>query len=140
MNAEASYTARNDLSELGRLNDAVTRFWSENRLPEALVPDVTLALEEVFANVVMHGYRDTNPHEILVRLGLEKGAVVLVVEDDGVPFNPLEAPPVDTNLPIEDRPVGGLGIHLVRSVMSDVSYRRADGKNRLEMRKEIPAG
>ena len=137
MTAEAFYRARNDLSELERLNDVLTQFWSENALPPVQANDVMLALEEVFANIVLHGYLDSNAHEILVRVAVDKGSVALVVEDDGVAFNPLDLPPVNTSLGIEDRPVGGLGIHLVRSVMDEISYARVDGRNRLEMRKRL---
>ena len=139
MKAEAFYKARNDLSELGRLNELLSRFCKENRLPEEVAMEMGLALEEVFVNVVRYGYQDSNEHEILVSMTAEGGEMVLAVEDDGIAFNPLEIPPVDTTLPIEDRPIGGLGIHLVRSVMSEVNYARKDGRNRLEMKKQIQA-
>lgn len=137
MTQEAFLTARNNLSELARLNDFLSRFWTDNRLPSDLALDTSLALEEVFANVVMHGYRDSAEHEILVRLAVEDGRVVLAVEDDGIPFNPVEVPPVDTSLPLEQRAVGGLGVHLVRSLMGEVEYARQNGRNRLVMRKQI---
>lgn len=140
MNAEASYKARNDLSELGRLNELLSRFCKEHRLPGSVAMEIGLALEEVFVNVVQYAYEDSAEHEILVSLSAENGEIVLAVEDDGIAFNPLEVPPVDTTLPIEQRPVGGLGIHLVRSVMSEVKYARTEGRNRLEMRKRfLPA-
>ena len=138
MKAEASYKARNDLSELGRLNELLSRFCKEHRLPESVAMEIGLALEEVFVNVVQYAYEDSAQHEILVSLSVENGEIVLAVEDDGIAFNPLEVPPVDTTLPIEQRPVGGLGIHLVRSVMSEVKYARTEGRNRLEMRKRFP--
>jgi serine/threonine-protein kinase RsbW len=125
MKAEAFVTVKNDLSELERLNDSLSRFSTEN-------------LEEVFVNVVMHGFRDSAEHEIVVGMAVEDGAFVLSVEDDGVAFNPLEIPPVDTSVPIEMRRVGGLGMHLVRSVMSEMEYARRDGHNRLRMKRHIP--
>ncbi len=137
MTAEAFLTARNDLSELGRLNEFLSRFWAENHLPEDLALDAGVALEEVFANVVMHGYNDRAAHEILVRVAVENSEVVLMVEDDGIAFNPLEAPPANTSLPVGQRSIGGLGIHLVRSLMNEVEYARQNGRNRLEMRKQI---
>jgi serine/threonine-protein kinase RsbW len=138
MKSEAFLTAKNDLSELGRLNEFLSRFWAENHLPEDLALDTGVALEEVFANVVLYGYKDGAAHEILVRVAIENGKVVLMVEDDGVAFNPLEVAPADTSLAVEERSVGGLGIHLVRSLMSEVEYARQNGRNRLEMRKQIP--
>jgi anti-sigma regulatory factor (Ser/Thr protein kinase) len=137
MKADAFLTARNDLSELGRLNDFVSEFLSDNSLPAEFALDMSLALEEVFSNAVLYGYQDSAEHEITVRLAVQGGDVVLTVEDDGKAFNPLEIPPVDITLPLEERPVGGLGIHLVRSLMSKVEYERRDGRNRLEMRKQI---
>jgi serine/threonine-protein kinase RsbW len=59
------------------------------------------------------------------------------VEDDGQPFNPLEAPEADTTKPLEERTLGGLGIHLVRKLMDDLEYRRHEGKNLLVMKKRL---
>ena len=60
------------------------------------------------------------------------------VEDDGLPFNPLEAPEPDLDSPIETRQIGGLGIHLVRNVTDGLEYRRNEGRNRLVIRKQLP--
>jgi anti-sigma regulatory factor (Ser/Thr protein kinase) len=137
MNPEMALTVRNDVAELERLKMFLADFWAENRLPQGLAMDVTLALEEVFLNVVQHGYLDTAEHRIVVRLALENENVALTVEDDGVPFNPLEALAPNIDLPIEQREVGGLGIHLVQRVMDGMEYARDGGHNRLVMRKRI---
>jgi serine/threonine-protein kinase RsbW len=63
----------------------------------------------------------------------------LTVLDDAPPFDPLEAPEPDTTLPVEQRPLGGLGIFLVRKLMDEVQYERRDGRNRVACRKRIPA-
>lgn len=138
MKAEASVTARNNLAELERLHESLSRFLTENQQSHDFVMDAMLVLEEVFSNVVLHGYQDSADHEILVRMAVEDDTFVLFVEDDGVAFNPLEVPPADTSVPLEERPVGGLGMHLVRSLMTEVTYARHDGRNQLEMRKKIP--
>ena len=137
MNPEMALTVRNDVAELERLNAFLADFWTESRLPEDLAMDVTLALEEVFLNVVQHGYLDTAEHRIVVRLSLENENVALTVEDDGVPFNPLEALAPNLDLPIEQREIGGLGIHLVQRVMDGMEYARDGERNRLTMRKRI---
>jgi len=59
------------------------------------------------------------------------------VEDDGKPFDPLQAPPPDLSLPLERRPIGGLGIHLIRNLMDEVSYARVGGRNVLKMVKHL---
>jgi len=139
MKSRMALTVRNDTNELVRLNEFLGSFWAENQLPEELVLDVTLALEEMFLNVVQHAYLDTGEHDIWVGLALERGHVSLTIEDDGVPFNPMETAPPDTNAPIEQREIGGLGIHLVQSVMDGIEYSREDERNRLVMKKRIAA-
>ena len=61
----------------------------------------------------------------------------MVVDDDGAPFDPLQAPEPDTSRPVEERPVGGLGILIVRRLMDEITYHRAGGRNRLTMRKKL---
>ena len=139
MKSRMALTVRNDTIELVRLNEFLEGFWAENGLPEDLALDVTLALEEMFLNVVQHGYLDAGEHDIRVGLALERGHVSLTIEDDGVPFNPMEVAPPDTNAPVEQRKIGGLGIHLVQSVMDGIEYSREHDRNRLVMRKRIAA-
>jgi anti-sigma regulatory factor (Ser/Thr protein kinase) len=97
--------------------------------------DLNLALEEILTNIMSHGYVDEREHEIRVSLSLQPGAVRIEVEDDGRPFNPLQAPEVDTTKPLDERMAGGLGIHLVRRLMDGLEYKRERERNRLTMRK-----
>ena len=98
---------------------------------------VSLAIEELVTNCIKYGYSDTKDHIVHFVLSMEDGALRIEVVDDGDPFNPLEAPPPDLSLPIEDRPIGGLGIHLLRELADDVSYERRDGTNRLRLTKRM---
>ena len=139
MTTETALTVRNDTAELLRLNAFLEQFWEHHGLPEDKVGDVTLALEEVFLNVVRYGFTDTAEHTIVVRLAIRDRDVALTVEDDGIPFNPLNAPVPDIESPLEDRRIGGLGIHLVRQVMDGVSYAREGQLNRLTMIKRMNA-
>jgi anti-sigma regulatory factor (Ser/Thr protein kinase) len=127
----------NDLAELKRLNRIVAEFWAEHSLPSDLESDVTLALEEIVVNIIRYGFPEGGKHEILIRLSLEDGAVAVAVEDQGVPFNPLEAPPPDLESPLEKRRIGGLGIHIVKSIVDAVDYRREAGRNCLTLRKLV---
>jgi serine/threonine-protein kinase RsbW len=94
-----------------------------------------LALEEILANIISYGYADDREHEITVSLDAQPGEVRVDVEDDGRPFNPLESPEPYTGDSLEDRPVGGLGIHLVRALMDGLEYRRQGDRNLLTMKK-----
>jgi anti-sigma regulatory factor (Ser/Thr protein kinase) len=95
-------------------------------------------LEEVLANVISYGYDDAGEHEIMLRLSCTGEEITAEVEDGGRPFNPLAAAPPDTSKSLEDRPVGGLGIHLVRALMDAVEYSQQQGRNLLVMKKRIP--
>jgi len=130
-------TLVNRSSELQRLASELERFAQNHRIPEPDIHAFSLSLDELVTNTIAYGYDDQGPHEIRVRLALANGRLSAEVEDDGRPFNPLTAPLPDLTSAVEDRPVGGLGIHLVRSLMDHVDYRRESGKNHLMMRKQL---
>jgi serine/threonine-protein kinase RsbW len=127
----------NDISEVDRLHCSVSDFCREHGLSSEVEGDLSLALEEILVNVIRYGHPEGGKHEIVVWLSLEQDCVIATVEDDGVPFSPLEAPEPDLYSPIETRPVGGLGIHLVRSITDGLEYRRIEGRNRLVIRKHL---
>jgi serine/threonine-protein kinase RsbW len=137
MNAVAAIQVRNDVVELDRLNEFLAAFWASNQLPKDAMFDLNVVLEEIFTNVVFHGYRDGGEHEIHVELALRDKMVSLTVEDEGIPFNPLHAPAPDETASIEERSIGGLGIHLVRKLMDGVQYAREGNRNRLVVTKRI---
>jgi len=116
---------------------ALKKFAVDFRLPEKALQAADLALEEHLTNVMKYGFDDAQVHQILVRLDRVKNVLQIEVEDDGKAFNPLEFPPPDLNLPLSERPVGGLGIHLIRSFMDELGYRREGGRNVFQMRKRL---
>ncbi len=128
---------KNERSELAKLNNTLTEFGQNHQLPDAVLFAIKLALEEIVTNAISHGFKDRREHRITVRLSLEQSALLSEVEDDGPAFNPLEMLAPDTKQPLEERPVGGLGIHLVRTLMDEVRYRRQDGRNVLVLKKKI---
>jgi anti-sigma regulatory factor (Ser/Thr protein kinase) len=98
---------------------------------------VSLAIEELVTNCIKYGYTDSNRHTIDFLLSVDGGTLRLEVIDDGSPFNPLEAPRPDLSLPPEKRPIGGLGLHLLRELADDMNYERRDGTNRLSLTKRM---
>ena len=129
---------KNEISEIERLSKVVAAFCTEHSLSDRVRDDVNLALDESVANVILHGFANSSPgHEIIVRLYLEPGFVTVAVEDGGEAFNPLDVPEPDLTSPIEQRPIGGLGIHLMRNIMDQLEYHRRDGRNCLIMRKRV---
>ena len=127
----------NQPEELPRLRRAVEDFAREHQVPDRAAQAADLALEEHLTNVLAYGYEDKAAHDIVVRLTLADRWLQIEVADDGRPFNPLAQPAPDLSLPLEQRPVGGLGIHLVRQFMDELDYRREAGKNIFRMRKRL---
>jgi sigma-B regulation protein RsbU (phosphoserine phosphatase) len=132
-----SVLLKNDLSELQRLNQIVAEFAEHHGLASELVLRLILVLEEIITNVISYGYDDGLEHEISVRLSWKNPTIKVEVEDDGRPFNPLEAPPPDTGKPLTEMQVGGLGIHLVRAKMDELEYRRENDRNLLILKTKI---
>jgi anti-sigma regulatory factor (Ser/Thr protein kinase) len=128
----------NNISEIERLHSSVSQFCKEHGLSLEVEGDLCLALEEILVNVIRYGHPEGGEHEILIWLSMEQDCVIAAVEDDGVPFNPLDAPEPDLSSPIETRGIGGLGIHLVRNITDGLEYHRYEGRNRLVMRKHVP--
>ncbi len=119
--------------ELDRVSAAIEDFALEADWPLDLAFKVNLALEEVVINVMNYGH-DDGLHEIDIILTTEEDSLTIEIVDDGRPFDPLhDAPIPDVNAELEERNIGGLGIHLVRKMMDDVQYRREEGKNRLTL-------
>jgi phosphoserine phosphatase RsbU/P len=137
MTEPAEIKLHNELSELERVNSNLTEFGRQHGLSDKVVHDLNLALEEILTNIISYGYTDSRKHEIRVTLGMQPGAVRIEVEDDGQPFNPLDAPEPETTQPLEERRIGGLGIHLARQLMDALEYRRQEGKNLLVMKKQL---
>ena len=98
----------------------------------------SLTIEELVTNCIKYGFRDDpSTHTIHVTFSVLHGALEVEVVDDGNPFNPLEAPAPDLSLPAEDRPIGGLGLHLLRELADAVSYERREGTNVLRLTKRM---
>ena len=139
MSEPTSVLFKNNLVEIERLGQVVAEFVESHQLPAGLTFAVNVALEEILTNIISYGYTDNKEHDILIRLSCTEGEVIAEVEDNGRPFNPLEVAEPDTSKPLEDRSVGGLGIHLARKLMDELAYRRQEGKNLLVLKKRIPA-
>jgi serine/threonine-protein kinase RsbW len=127
----------NDLAGLADLADWVERFGAAQRLPAGVVNALNVVLDEAVSNPINHGYDAGVRGEIVVRLRRGPDRVEVEIEDDGRRFDPLRVPPPDLTLPLEQRPIGGLGIHLIRSLMDEVAYARHDGRNVLKMAKHL---
>ena len=129
---------KNEPGQKQNVVEALEGFGREHHLQATVVNAIDLALEEHLTNLMNYAFPDGREHVIKVRLRVAS-EVVVEVEDDGLPFNPLQVPEADTTLPLEQRPVGGLGIHLIRRFMDQVEYETQSNRNILRMRKGLGA-
>jgi serine/threonine-protein kinase RsbW len=116
---------------------ALLAFAKASGLPQDAIWRLEVALDEVLSNVVRHGSAAGKVGLIAVDLQVEGSRIEVVVTDDAPAFNPLEAQTPDASVPLEERPLGGLGIALVKALMDEVAYERRDGRNRLTFRKTL---
>ena len=123
----------NALPELSRLETFIRGFCRELRLPQELCGRLNLVLEEIFTNIISYAYPDGKEHDIFFSLSVRGGDVLIEVEDDGIYFDPTAAPEPDLARPLAEKPVGGLGIHLVRNLVGSLAYARRGGHNVLSM-------
>lgn len=122
-------TVANDLGEMPRVAAALAAFGASHALPRRIVNRFTLALEEVLTNVISYAFPQGGRHEIDVAIAWRDGSLQATVSDDGTAFDPLSRPVPDLHLPVEDRRIGGLGIHLLRRLTDAAEYRREGGRN-----------
>ena len=115
------------------VRDFVDELRDHLRLDEEKCFDLNLVLEEAVTNVINYAYTDGAEHTFTLDAAEKGGTLTLTLTDDGVPFDPTAAPDPDVSLPAEERPIGGLGIFLIRQLMEQVFYERRDGKNVLTM-------
>lgn len=140
MTGKREIRVKNDLQEIERVSQFATEFAEETGLPERIEFAMNLALEEILVNIINYGYEDGAVHEVGVRIEIDAdGALVLEVEDDARPFDPTNMPDVDLEESLEDRNIGGLGIHLVRTLFDDFEYHRREPLgNQLILKKRAP--
>lgn len=131
----ATLELRPEIGELARLATDFADFAAQHHMPADVVNALQLSLEEVVTNVIVHGYKQTGNKTVAVRLAARPGELVVEVEDEAPAFDPLARAAPDLDLPLEERPIGGLGIHLVKNLMDAVTYQRDGHRNRLTLTK-----
>lgn len=129
---------RTDLSDLSHLTEAVEEFAETHEVPMAQAQRVTLSLDELVTNIIQYGTNEESDGAIRIRVEVHPELVRIEIEHRGFRFNPFEevAAP-DTSLPLEERPIGGLGVFLVKSLMTSVHYEHEDGRNRVTLTRSL---
>lgn len=122
--------------EIPQLTDKIDEFCSEANIPSDVAYACHLSVEELVTNIRMHGFGEENDEKITIELNREGRSVMITVIDTAPAFNPLDAEEPELDIGIEERPIGGLGIFFVRSVMDSIEYERKGKMNIITMQKD----
>jgi len=130
-------TLQNQLSAIPPVHEALDRFAAQHNLSRAFVSSLHVALEEHLANIIKHGYTGTSLGTIRVRFQTDSTCITIVISDNGKPFNPLDKPDVNVSLPLNRKPLGGLGLLMIRRSVDEAQYEYLNGDNRLTLTKRV---
>ena len=128
---------QNDIHQVPRLNDFINQVAEQLQLDKPLQQQLKLAVEEAVVNAMQYAYPMGTTGDIDVAALSDDEVLKIVISDRGKAFDPTQAAKADTTLSVDERPIGGLGIFLVRELMDSINYERVDGKNMLTLIKKI---
>ena len=132
-----SITLTNDIEQVPQLADFVDMVCEEVGFDPSIAIQMNLAIEEAVVNVMSYAYPVSTVGNVSIEAQADDDCLTFTIIDNGTPFDPTAKSEVDTTLSAEERPIGGLGIHLVRQLMDGINYERIDGKNILTLRKKL---
>lgn len=130
---------QNNLSSLAQLASDIENFSTQNEVPPAASYALNLCLDEVLTNIIVYNKNNSNSSIIEIELSKSNNQITATIRDSGTPFNPLEnlPSPPDLSSPIEDRPIGGLGVYFLEQYMDNVQYKHENNHNILTLTKHI---
>ena len=128
---------KNKVAEMALVETQFETFSKQQNIPDEARQKVSIVLDELLNNIISYAYQDEKEHIINIQFVLAGNRLSITIRDDGIPFNPFGLEPPAINLTIGERDVGGLGIHLVRSMMDEFMYLRQIGKNVVTLAKYI---
>jgi serine/threonine-protein kinase RsbW len=134
---EYTLKLKNDLSELDHLCQHCEEIGQAIGVTDKAIFEMNLALDELFTNIISYGFQDNQEHTIKINISIEGDLLDIRIEDDGIPFNPIQSKTPDFQCGIEECKIGGLGIHLIKKLMDDVRYQRVADKNILFLKRKI---
>src|SRR5215468_3487992 len=134
--ARAQMRLTADERAVARVTAWIEHFCKKHRLPQTVSNVMSLSLDEIVSNIVVHGY-DRQPGKLSIALHYDSRAFSVVIEDGGKPFDPSQAVIPSTGDTLASRREGGLGLLLVKNLMDDITYQRTGEINRLKLVKRL---
>jgi serine/threonine-protein kinase RsbW len=136
--SDARISVPADGEAMGRIRAVIERFGGERRIRSDDVARILIAVEELVTNMIKYGYTQAaQPGVASIALRLEGDRLAVEIIDDGDEFDPFAAPEPNLDAPIEQRRVGGLGLHLVKTLMDETRYRRDGVHNVVEISRRV---
>ena len=132
-----SLTLNNKVSEISKLNAFVQSATASLNMEKGLANRIKLAVEEAVTNIIDYAYPNGTEGSIDITIEADENRIRFIITDSGAEFDPTCVSKADTTLSVDDRPIGGLGVFLVRNLMDSINYERTDGKNVLRMEKRF---
>lgn len=129
-------TIENQLTEISKVINHFETFAKDHSLNRKLVSMISISFDELLNNTISYGYTDEELHEIKVKVEIKTNNLIISISDDGIPFNPFDNSPPNTDLSLEKREVGGLGIHIVKTIMDELDYKRSNDLNIITITKK----
>ncbi len=126
---------QNDVKQIPQLNQFVEMVTHRLEFEPSLVQQMKLAVEEAVVNVMQYAFPHGTQGTVKIEAKANEECLRFIISDKGTPFDPTAATEADTTLSVEERPIGGLGIFLVRKMMDSINYEHIEGKNILTLRK-----
>ena len=134
--AEVKVTVKNRIEDLLRVNALFESFATQHDIGGRLRYHLLVSIEGILTNIIKYGFDEEGVHPIHITFRRVEDQIEMEFEDRGREFNPLEIGEPDLDSPIEDRQLGGLGIHLVKKMVDEAKYRREGDRNILLLRKD----
>lgn len=134
---QTSFILKNSLTELDRLRGILEQIKNEWQLTDIYILQLNLVLDELFTNIISHGYEHGSKEQVAVTLKNYGDIIEIIIRDSGKPFDPTAAKKPQTGSSLAETPDGGLGIFLARQYTDSIDYKRAENKNILTLTKKI---
>jgi len=134
--AEVKVTVKNRIEDLLRVNSLFESFATQHDINGRLRYHLLVSIEEILTNIIKYGFDEEGVHPIHITFRRVEEQIEMEFEDRGREFNPLEIGEPDLDIPLEERKLGGLGIHLVKKMVDEANYRREGDRNILLLRKD----
>ncbi len=127
----------NDAAEAPRIARRVEYFLHDEKVSDSIINKILLCVDELVTNIIGHAYSDKQEHAVLLECRTYDDRIELELRDDGVPFDPTGRTHPNIQLSVDERDIGGLGIHLVTTLMNKVEYVREGDYNVLKVTKNL---